>query len=120
MSKLTFDEVLAFYEAMVATQPDVLHKGQAKLPHTSVNTWMFSMVSKDGRVGLRLPKDRRAEFNEKYQTGDYKNYGATIREYSEVPLDLLQNIAELAPWFAESYAYTQSLKPKPTKKKKEN
>ena len=75
------------------------------------------MVSKDGRVGLRLPKERRAEFNEKYQTGDYKNYGATIREYSEVPQDLLQNTDELAPWFAESYAYTQTLKPKSGRKK---
>ena len=117
MSKLTYDEVLTYYEAMLATLPDVPRKGKEKLPHTSVNTWMFSMVSKDGRVGLRLPADRRAEFNEKYQTGDYKNYGATIHDYSEVPLDLLQNIDELAPWFAESYAYTKSLKPKPTKKK---
>jgi len=117
MSKLTFDEVLAFYEAMIATHPDVQRKGKEKLPHTSVNTWMFSMVSKDGRVGLRLQAEKRAEFNEKYQTGDYKNYGATIREYSEVPLDLLENTDELAPWFAESYTYTKSLKPKPSKKK---
>lgn len=117
MSKLTFDEVLAYFEAMIAIQPDVPRKGKEKLPHTSVNSWMFSMVSKDGRVGLRLPKEKRAAFNEKYQTGDYKNYGATIREYSEVPNDLLKNTDELAPWFAESYAYTKSLKPKPTKKK---
>jgi hypothetical protein len=31
---------------------------------------------------------------------------------------LLENTAELAPYFAKSYEYAQSLKPKPTKKAK--
>jgi hypothetical protein len=118
MSKpLSFEDALELYLKMLATQPEVERKGKEKLPHTSINTWMFSMVSKDGRVGMRLPDAKRAEFNEKYNTGDYKNYGATIREYSEIPPELLANTAELAPWFAASYEYTKSLKPKPAKKK---
>lgn len=116
MSKLSSDEVLELYEALIDTHPEVERKGKEKLPHTSTNTWMFSMISKDGRMGLRLPEEKRTEFNEKYNTGDYKNYGATIREYSEVPPDLLAKTDELAPWFAISYEYTKSLKPKPKKK----
>jgi len=114
--QLSYEEVLALYDKLVATQPEVQRKGKS-MPYTSVNTWMFSMVSKDGRVGMRLPKKRREEFNAKYNTGDFENYGAVIREYSEIPPELLAKTDELAPWFTESFTYTKSLKPKSSKKK---
>ena len=41
-----------------------------------------------------------------------------MKEYVTVPDDLLQNTAELQPDLDLSYAYTRSLKPKATKKKK--
>ncbi len=116
-NNLSYDEVVALFEAMVATQPDVTRKGKGS-PYTSVNGWMFSMISKDGRLGMRLAKEKRAEFNEKYETGEFINYNAVIREYSEIPHALLSKTEELAPWFANSYNYTKSLKPKPTSKKK--
>ena len=118
MSKThTFEEAVALYEKLLDTHPEIERQGGKKLPFTSINTWMFSMVSKDGRVGLRLPKEKRAEFDEQYKTGQYKNYGSNIREYSEVPPDLLENTDELAPWLATSYEYTKSLKPQERNKK---
>lgn len=118
MSKpLSFEEALALYEKLLETHPEIERKGAEKLPHTSTNTWMFSMVSKDGRVGLRLPEEKRAEFDAKYSTGQFKNYGAKIREYSEVPPELLAKTEELAPWLALSYEYTNTLKPQARKKK---
>ena len=118
MSKThSFEEAVALYEKLLDTHPEIERQGANKLPFTSTNTWMYSMVSKDGRVGLRLPKEKRAEFDEKYKTGQYKNYGANIREYSEVPPDLLEKTEELAPWLVISHEYTKSLKPKPAKKK---
>ncbi len=115
MSKpLSYDDALALYDKLVETQPEIPRKGKDS-PYTSVNTWMFSMVSKDGRVGMRLPKAKREEFNTKYKTCDYINYGAKIREYSEIPPDLLAKTDELAPWFEISYQYTLSLKPKKKK-----
>jgi hypothetical protein len=117
VSKLKYDETLAQYDALVATQPEVPRKGKGS-PYTSVNGWMFSMLAKDVRLGMRLSKEKRAEFNNKYATGEFLNYGAVILEYSEIPPDLLKNTDELAPWFAESYGYTKYLKPKLTTKRK--
>jgi hypothetical protein len=42
MSKpLSFEDALELYLKMLATQPEVERKGKEKLPHTSINTWMF-------------------------------------------------------------------------------
>lgn len=117
MSKRSYEETLALFDALVATQPDVPRKGKTA-PYTSVNGHMFSMLAKDGRVGMRLSKEKRAEFREQYGAGEFLNYGAVIKDYAEIPDDLLERTDELAPWFAASYAYTQSLPPKPTTKKK--
>ena len=78
---------------------------------------MYSQVIKEGRVGLRLGKEEREAFIQKYDTKLLISYGAVMKEYVEVPATLLENIEELQPYFAMSYAYVQTLKPKPPKKK---
>ena len=69
-------------------------------------------------MGLRLPQEERETFLEKYGTTLYESHGAIMKEYVAVPDALLQNTAGLAPYLDLSYAYTRSLKPKATKKKK--
>jgi hypothetical protein len=44
------------------------------------------------------------------------SHGAVRKEYVLVPAGLLENTAELQPYFAESLAYVGSLKPKPATK----
>jgi hypothetical protein len=78
---------------------------------------MFSHLSKTGTLGLRLPKEDRDTFLEKYNTTLYESYGAIMKEYVTVPDELLENTAELKPYLDISYEYIQTLKPKPTKKK---
>ncbi len=76
------------YEKLVATNPAIERKG-ATVPYTSLNGHMFSYLSKEGRLALRLPTDAREAFMKKYkaQTG----YPAVmescshIEEYGEVP-----------------------------------
>ena len=68
---------------------------------------MFSMLSKDGRVGLRLGKDNRDAFIKKYDTRLFKNYGAVMKEYVEVPDRLLENLTELQPYLALSFEYVK-------------
>ncbi|MGB7873174.1 MAG: hypothetical protein WBL25_02235 [Anaerolineales bacterium] len=108
---------LEFYEKLVATNPDVERKG-ATMPYTSHNGHMFSLLGKEGKLGLRLPKDEREGFLGKYQTKLFKQYGSVMKEYVEVPDELLQKTGELKKYFEVSYAYVSSLKPKPTKKSK--
>lgn len=77
---------------------------------------MYSSLTKDGRVGIRLPDADRDEFMKKYDAIPFKNYGANIREHVEVPDSLLRNPRKLGPYLVKSYAYAQSLPPKVDKK----
>ena len=105
------------YDRLIASNPDIERKGVTN-PYTSVNGHMFSHLSKTGTFGLRLPQEEREAFLQNYNTTLYESYGAIMKEYVTVPDDLLQNTAELQPYLDLSYAYTRSLKPKATKKKK--
>lgn len=108
---------LALYETLVATLPGVERKGAA-MPYTSLNGHMFSYLGKTGTLALRLPDGAREAFLAKYKTTLCKQYGVVQKEYVDVPDALLQKTAELKKYFAMSYAYVESLKPKPTTRKK--
>lgn len=107
---------LDLYDKLIATNPEIERKGVTN-PYTSLNGHMFTHLSKEGTLGLRLPKDEREAFLEKYNTTLYEQHGAVMKEYVTVPDDLLQNTDELKPYLDLSYAYVHTLKPKPTKKK---
>lgn len=110
------EERLELYKKLLDTHPEIELKGGMKLPYTSHNGNMYTMLSKDGRIGIRLGKEDFKVFIEKYDAIQFKNYGANMREYVEVPESLLENMEELAPYLAKSHEYVQTLKPKPKKK----
>jgi hypothetical protein len=104
------------YELLVASNPKVERKGAA-LPYTSLNGHMFSYLSKNGTMALRLPPQERETFLKKYKTKLCEQYGIIQKEYVEVPDALLQKTSALKKYFDISYAYVASLKPRPTTKK---
>src|SRR5690242_6431448 len=108
---------LESYEKLVATIPEVERKG-ATMPYTSLNGNMFSCLHPPGVLSLRLPEEERVQFLKKYKTTLFESYGIVQKEYVKVPDALLKNTKELRPYFDMSYRYAQSLKPKPTTKKK--
>jgi hypothetical protein len=108
---------LALYEKLVATNPKVELKG-ATVPYTSVNGHMFSYMNKEGKLELRLPAGEREAFLKKYKAKLCEAYGKVQPEYVEVPDSLLSSTRELKKFFDASYAYVESLKPKPTTKEK--
>jgi hypothetical protein len=108
---------LELYEKLVSTLPGVPRKG-ATVPYTSRNGHMFSYLTKTGTLALRLPADERDAFLKKYRTTLCKQYGVVQKEYVEVPDLLLKKTSELKKFFAMSFAYVGSLKPKPTTRKK--
>ena len=109
---------VAQFEKLVATQPDVERKGAAN-PYTSINGNMFSLLhSPEGRFALRLPDPEREAFLAKYGAKLFEAYGAVMKEYVAVPDSLLANTKEMKKYFAISYAYAQSLRPKATTRKK--
>lgn len=108
---------LELYEKLIATNPRVERKG-ATVPYTSMNGHMFSYLSKEGKLALRLPPEDRETFLKKYKAKLCEAYGKVQPEYVEVPDALLSKTQELKKYFDSSYAYVSSLKPKPAAKKK--
>ena len=112
-----FTTNLELFEKLVGTNPEVERKG-ATMPYTSYNGHMFSFLTKEGVLALRLPADERERFLQKYKTRLCEQYGRMMKEYVEVPDELLQKTQELKKYFDISYAYVGSLKPKPARKSK--
>ena|SRR5215472_13375291 len=107
---------LALYEKLLAAIPEVELKG-ATHPYTSLNGHMFSCLHPPGSLALRLPEAEREKFLKKYKTTSFESYGVVQKEYVTVPDKLLKNTKELQKYFAMSYQYVQSLKPKSSTKK---
>jgi hypothetical protein len=106
-------EKLALYDKLIATNPEIERKGVG-LPYTSANGNMFTFISESGLVGIRLPKNEREQFLEKYNSTLFEAHGTVMKEYVTVPEDLLARTEELKPYLDLSYAYVKTLKPKKT------
>ena len=106
---------LELYEKLVATNPKVERQG-ATVPYTSLNGHMFSYLSKEGKLELRLPAGERDAFLKKHKAKLCEAYGKIQPEYVEVPDSLLSSTQELKKYFDISYAYVGSLKPQATQK----
>ena len=108
------EDKLEKYERIVASIPDVDRKGKTT-PYTSLNGHMFSFLTKEGSLGLRLEASEREEFLKTYSCDLMEQHGRMMKEFVAVPESLDEK--QLASWFQKSHSYTASLKPKPTKKK---
>jgi TfoX/Sxy family transcriptional regulator of competence genes len=105
----------ALYDKLIATNPEIERKGDAN-PYTSLNGNMFTLLHQS-RLAIRLPEDEREKFLKKYKTGLFEAYGTVMPEYVAVPDKLLEKTQELKKYLDASYAYAQTLKPKPAKKR---
>ena len=114
-SNLPPKEKVELYDRLIATNPDIERKG-VTVPYTSHNGHMFTCLSKTGSLGIRLEKDEREAFLDKFNTTLYESYGAIMKEYVTVPDELLKNTQELTTYLELSFEYIKTLKPKPTKK----
>lgn len=109
-------EALERYSAVVETaKADSKVKG-AKNPYTSCNGHMFSFLTPEGVMAIRLSDEEGAEFKSQYESGEVKQYGAVMRGYVSVPDDLLADTGSMADWFDRSHDWIGTLPPKPTKK----
>lgn len=103
------------YDRLISAHPDIERKGKT-MPYTSLNGHMFSFLSKDGQMGLRLPADEREKFLIDHDTELMKQYGSIMKEYVKVPDELLSETDKLSEYLQISFEYVSTLKPKPTKK----
>jgi hypothetical protein len=78
---------------------------------------MFSFLTPDGLMALRLSDEMGAAFQAEYESGPVMQYGSAMRGYVSVPAELLAWPAELAPWFDRAWDWIGSLPAKPTTRK---
>jgi hypothetical protein len=111
---------LALYEKLVAGTPGIDAKANFGAAYTAVNGNMYSMISKYGVVGIRLPEPDRSAFLAKYDTTIFRADPAwpPNKEYVAVPDALLENTTALRPYLKAAYAYARTLRAKATAKKK--
>jgi TfoX/Sxy family transcriptional regulator of competence genes len=113
------EERIELYDQLVGSHPDAQRKGDT-VPYTSLNGNMYSYISKDGFLALRLAKQDREAFLEKYHTMLVYAYGIIQKEYVTVPDSLLQNSEQMKLYFEKSFQYARSLKPKAANKRNKN
>jgi hypothetical protein len=104
-------EKLELYRKLAATHPGVEVKG-ASMPYTSLNGHMFSFLTQEGKLALRLPPEERNSFLDRYNTTLVEQHGTVLKEYVEVPDRLLEETEVLKVYFEASYAAVAVLKPK--------
>jgi TfoX/Sxy family transcriptional regulator of competence genes len=102
---------LALYDKLIKTNQAIERQG-VKLPYTSFNGHMFTFLSEDGVLAIRLPKEEREAFLKKYDASPMEAHETVIKEYVAVPESLLKNTRELKKYLDISYEYVKTLKPK--------
>ncbi len=106
------EDALERYTAIVeSASADAEVKG-AKNPYTSRNGHMFSFLTPDGMMALRLSDELAEDFAVEYETGPVMQYGSVMRGYVSVPGDLLGDPSSLVPWFDRAWDWIGSLPPK--------
>ena len=114
---MTWEEKLAIYDEIVSLTKTIKRLGKT-MPYTAENTYMFSMLNKAGQLGIRLSKEDRSLFYQKYTDEPFISYGATIKDYVLIPEEVfLHRKEEVAECLLKGFAYVKSLKPQPRKKK---
>ncbi len=114
---MSYDRTLELYNSVVEPLSNIERKGKT-MPYTSINGHMFSFLSKEGKIGLRLSKTDLAECIDLHAAEQMIQHGRVMKEYISIPQALLENQEKLMDYFKQSLDYVSGLKPKPTKKKK--
>ena len=106
-----WEKHLKIYDELVAKCPDFERKGKS-MPYTSANGHMFSLLNKNGELGIRFSKPVQEKYFEELNTTYFKSHGATMQGYILIPEQMLNDLDTLAKLLTESYDYVMSLDPK--------
>ena len=112
------DKVL-LYQKLLDSVDGVDTKSNFGSAYTAMNGNMYTMISKHGVVGIRLPEPDRSKFMQEHSTDLFRGDPAwpAAKEFVAVPDELLADTAALKPYLELSLRYVRTLKPKPTKSK---
>ena len=106
-----WEKKLEIYDKLVAKCPRFERKGKT-MPYTSANGYMFSLLNKEGQLGIRFSKEIQENYIQDLNTTTYKSYGAVMKGYVLIPDHMLEDLDKLAEYLNESYDYVMTLEPK--------
>ncbi|MEM1285785.1 MAG: hypothetical protein AAGH43_10390 [Pseudomonadota bacterium] len=87
-------------------------------PYTSMNGNMFSFLSKESEICLRLSDVNQAAYWESHGGEPVMQYGSVMRGYVVLSDAVLDDANLCAKWFAQCIEDANALPAKPTKKKR--
>jgi hypothetical protein len=108
---MMWNEKVKVYDALVSKCPRFERKGKT-VPYTSANGYMFSLVNKEGEVGIRFSKEVQKKYLDKWDTTIFKSHNAVMQGYVLIPERMLKDLGGVAKYLNESYDYVMSLEPK--------
>ena len=105
---------VALYRRLIETVEGVDAKSNFGSDYMAINGNMYSMISRHGVVGIRLPEPERSAFLVTYDTELFRGDPAwpPAKEFVAVPDELLKDTEALGPVLERSYRYALTLKPK--------
>ncbi len=106
-----WEEKLETYDALVSKCDRFKRKGKS-VPHTSANGYMFSVLNKEGEIGIRFSKEVQEKYIASFSSDYFHSHNAVMRGYVLIPDAMLEDLDTLADYLNESYDYVMSL---PTK-----
>ena len=108
---MKLEQRIKLYDMLIDKCPRFERKGKRML-YTSANSYMFSLINKDGELGIRFSKEAQETYIAEWKTTIFKNHGAVIKGYVLIPENMLADLDKLSIYMNESYDYVMSLKPK--------
>ena len=106
-----YKNVLDRYDALISKCDRFERKGKT-MPYTSANGHMFSLFNKAGELGIRFSEKVKKEYIEKYNTTEFRSYGAVMRGYILITDELWSDDKQMLSLLNESYDYVMTLEPK--------
>ena len=106
-----WEKKLELYDKLVAKCPRFDRKGKT-MPYTSANGYMFSLLNKDGELGIRFSKQVQEKYIQEFGTTIFKSYGAVMKGYVLIADNMFEDLDKLSEYLNESYDYVMTLEPK--------
>ncbi|NNF33927.1 MAG: hypothetical protein HKN68_07450 [Saprospiraceae bacterium] len=108
---MTREEKVKLYDSILEVHPECIRKGKNN-PYTSMNGHMFSMVTKEGQVAIRMSKDVRAKYMEEVNPEEVVTYNTMMKEYIEISDEMLNDQEAVLSLLDQSIEYIKTLRPK--------
>jgi len=92
---------LELYDKLVAKCQRFDRKGKT-MPYTSANGYMFSLLNKDGELGIRFSKQVQEKYIQEFGTTIFTSHGAVMQGYVLIPDHMFEDLDKLAEYLNES------------------